>query len=249
MAETAISVPSVRSERAFFGGMTLLVTAVVLWGFAPSFLLRGLVPLEIHSYLDPPPQPIRWLYILHGLVFTAWVALAAAQVALVASRRTDVHRRLGRVALGLMPAMVALGLAVSSYAALHGFHDVPLPPDGFLAVPVFVLSLFAAFVAAGLVERRTPQAHKRWMLLAMIAVAEAAWTRIAWLNPPDVPPWLSTELVLLVPLAAWDVARLGRPHRVTLWGGGAMVAAYSLRLWVGSTPAWLALVHGVFGNR
>ncbi len=239
--------PSEQSDHAFFSGMTLLTTAIVLWGFAPSFFLRGLVPPAGHSYLDPPSQPIRWLYIAHGLVFTVWVALGLTQVALVASGQTGLHRRLGRTAFVLVPAMVVMGLAVSGYATRHGFHDVAVPSAVFSTVPVSDIALYCAFVTAGLATRRQPQAHKRWMLFAMIAIAEAGWARIDALNPGSLPPWVSTELVLLVPIIAWDLTRLGRLHVATLWGSTAIAGAFSLRLWVGATPAWLALVRGVFG--
>lgn len=241
--------PSQQSERAFFSGMTLLTTAIVLWGFAPSFFLRGFVPLSLHSYLDPPLQPIRWLYIAHGLVFTSWIALGLTQVVLVASGRTDLHRRVGPIAFVLAPAMVVIGFAVSGYATVHGFHDVPVPvpPATFSTVPLSDLVLYSAFVTAGLAGRRQPQTHKRCMLFAMIVIAEAGWVRIDALNPASLPPWVSTELVLLVPIIAWDLTRLGRLHVVTLWGTAAMALGFSLRLWVGATPAWLSLVRGVAG--
>ena len=232
-------------EHAFFQGMMLLTTLIILWGFAPSFFLRGMVPPTVHSYLDPPLQPIRWFYITHGLVFSMWVALALTQVALVATGRTAIHRRLGQVAFVLAPCMVAIGLAASAYATRHGFHDVPIPAATFSTVPVADVMLYAAFVAAGLVTRKQPQAHKRWMLLAMIVVAEAGWARIAPLNPESLPAWASTELVLLLPIVAWDLARLGRLQAATLWGGTAIVVVFSLRLWVGATPAWLALMKAL----
>jgi len=239
--------PSQRVEHAFFLGMTLLTTVIVLRGFAPSFFLRGIVAPGGHSYLDPPLQPIRWLFIAHGLIFSSWIALTLTQVTLVASGRTDLHRRLGRVAFGLAPLMVVIGTIVAGYAALHGFHDVPMPSATFVTVPVCDLVLYAAFVTAGLAARPQPQTHKRWMLLAMIVIAEAGWGRIDALNPQSLPPWVSTELVLLLPLIAWDLTRLGRLNAATLWGGIAMACAYSLRLWVGASPAWLAIVKSALG--
>ena len=247
MVAIASTRSSAQYEQAFFLGMTLLTTLIIFWGFAPSFFLRGMVPLTVHSYLDPPLQPIRWFYIAHGLVFSMWMIFALTQVALVATGRTAVHRRLGRVAFVLAPCVVAIGLAATVYATRHGFHDVPLPAAIFSTVPVSGLMLYGTFVAAGLAARGQPQAHKRWMLLAMIAISEAAWHRIDALNSHSVPPWLSTELVLLLPIAAWDLKRLGRLHVVTLWGGAALVGVFSLRLWVGTTPAWLALMKGVTG--
>ncbi|MDE2261320.1 MAG: hypothetical protein KGL45_02225 [Gammaproteobacteria bacterium] len=236
-----------RYDHAFFQGMMLLATLIILWGFAPSFFLRGMVPLTVHSYLDPPWQPIRWLYIAHGLVFSMWVTLALTQVALLVTGRTVLHRRLGRVAFVLAPCMVAIGLAATAYATRHGFHDVPMSAITFSTVPVSDLALFSAFVTAGLLLRRQQEMHKRWMLFAMIVVAEAGWARVDILNPARLPPWFSTELVLLVPIVVYDLVRLGRPHVVTLWGSAAIAATFSLRLWVGATPAWHALVTGLGG--
>lgn len=234
-------------ERAFFSAMTLLTTVIILWGFAPSFFLRGIAPPVVHSYLDPPLRPIRWLYIAHGLLFSLWVALCLTQVGLVASGRSAVHRRLGRIAFVLAPVMVLVGLIVSAYATRHGFHDVRVPAVTFSTVPVFDLVLYAAFVTAAILTRRQPQTHKRWMLFAMIAIAEAGWARIDALNPATLPPWLSTELVLLLPIIAWDLLRLGRLNVATLWGSLAITAVFSLRLWLGATPAWHALMGGISG--
>jgi len=247
MAAIASTRPSALSERAFFSGMALLTTAIILWGFAPSFFLRGIAPPLVHSYLDPPLQPIRWLYIAHGLVFSLWVALCLTQVSLVASGRSAVHRRLGRIAFVLAPVMVVFGLVVSSYAARHGFHDVAVPAVTFSTVPVSDLLLYAAFVTAAIVTRRQPQTHKRWMLFAMIVIAEAGWARIGALNPASLPQWLSAELLLLLPIIAWDLMRLGRLNVATVWGSLAITAVFSLRLWLGATPAWHALVGGISG--
>ena len=247
MAAIAGPRSSAQFEHTFFQGMMLLAGLIVLWGFAPSFFLRGFVPLTVHSYLDPPLQPIRWLFIAHGLVFSIWIALALTQIALVATGNLAVHRRLGLVAFVLAPGMVVVGLVASAYAARHGFHDVPLPAATFSIVPISILILYSAFVAAGLAARTQPAAHKRWMLLAMIVIAEAGWDRIDALNPQSLPVWVSTELVLLLPIVIWDLARLGRLHATTLWGSVAIAGVFSLRLWVGGSHAWLALVMAVTG--
>ena len=238
--------PTVQNDHAFFQWMMLLATVIILWGFAPSFFLRGMVPPSVHSYLDLPAQPIRWLYIAHGLVFTMWVALVVTQVALVATRRVTIHRRFGRVAFVLAPCMVAIGLTATAYATRHGFHDVPISAVPFSTVPISDLALFSVFVTAGLTYRRRPQVHKRWMLFAMLVVAEAGWARIEMLNPTYLPPWVSTELALLLPIVAWDLVRLRRLHIVTLLGCVAIAGTFSLRLWVGETDAWQALVRGVW---
>jgi hypothetical protein len=239
--------PNRRADGLFFQIMTLLMAIVVVWGFAPSYFLRGLVPMIGHSYLDNPPQPIRWLYLVHGAIFTTWMALSVVQVVLIAVRRVDLHRQLGRAALLLAPVMLGLGLAASVYATRHGFHDIPVPSASFLTIPLFDLLLFAILVAIGLIQRRQPQTHKRCMLLAMMAVAEAGWARIPPLNPAGLPLWMGTELILLVPLVLWDLRRLRRLHPATLWGGLAFIATNSLRYGIGASPLWLSMLRPITG--
>jgi uncharacterized membrane protein YozB (DUF420 family) len=88
-----------------------------------------------------------------------------------------VHRRLGWVGAGLAVAMVVLGIVGSLIAASRptGFIDIPVPPLQFLVVPFNLVIIFGIFVTLGIVNRRDSQSHKRYMILAAIALMEAAW--------------------------------------------------------------------------
>jgi hypothetical protein len=166
----------------------------------------------------------------------------------VAAGRVDLHRRLGVAGAGLAVALVLLGTVGALMAASRpgGFINVPVPPLVFLAVPLSVLVLFVAFVSLAFANRRRPQSHKRLMLLATIALAEAGvarWPFAIMETPLPVPGIGMTELCLdlcLVPLLVWDLASRGRPHPVTLWGGAALIASQPLRFVLMGTDAWLA---------
>lgn len=67
-------------ERKFYIRMAWFLVALVFIGFAPSFYLK---PLGL-SYPRPNPPLIANL-LLHGTVFTAWMAIFLAQVSLVAA--------------------------------------------------------------------------------------------------------------------------------------------------------------------
>src|SRR3954451_8111024 len=82
------------SERKFYSRMALFLVFLVLLGFAPSFYLRGIVP----SYPRPNPT-LPPAVILHGTVFTAWMALIVAQTQLIAARKHEIHMRLGKLAM------------------------------------------------------------------------------------------------------------------------------------------------------
>ena len=89
--------PSVarKTDRLFFTGMALACALMLYLGFLPSFFHRS---AEL-----PPLTP---LYQLHGVLFTAWIALFVVQATLVAGGRIDIHRALG-VAGAVLAAIVS----------------------------------------------------------------------------------------------------------------------------------------------
>ena len=234
------------SERLFYTGFAVTIAAAVVLGFARTFFFRAWYPewARVHG------APETFFYI-HGTVFTAWLLLLIAQTSLVGAGRVDLHRRLGVLGTGLAVAIVLLGTVGALMAARRptGFIDVPVPPLQFLAVPFADLALFAAFVSLAFVHRRRPQSHKRLMLLATIALAEAGVARwpFAFMNTAlPIPGIGMTELCLdlfLVPMLIWDLASRGRPHPVTLWGGLALIVSQPLRFWLMGTPAWLGFAR------
>src|SRR5687767_5107095 len=140
-----------RYDRLFFGGMGVLLAAIAVAGFAPTFYLR--------SWFGAPPTvggstELTPLAQIHGAVFTAWMVLFIVQTSLIASRRVKVHRRLGIA--GAVPAvmMVVVGWMTATAAAARGATPPGAEPLQFLAVPLFDLVLFAIFVGTALMRRR-----------------------------------------------------------------------------------------------
>src|SRR5688500_13889973 len=107
------------------------------------------------------------------------------------------------VVLGTVGALIAAGRPT-------GFIDVPVPPLQFLVVPLAAIALFGVFVTLGIVNRRRPQSHKRFMILASIALVEAAvarWPFAVMAAPLPVPGFSTLELfvdLFLVPMVVWD---------------------------------------------
>jgi hypothetical protein len=75
------------TDRRFFTGLAVAVALSVFAGFAPTYYLKGLYGTRA---LSP------FLH-FHGMLFTSWILLFVTQTALVAAKRTDLHRRLGIV--------------------------------------------------------------------------------------------------------------------------------------------------------
>ena len=229
------------SERRFFTGMALAILAVVFVGFSRGFYLRMLFPDH--------PAPAEPFFAVHGIVYSAWIILLLAQVRLVAHGRLDLHRRIGTFGAALAVVMVVLGTIGALIAARRpgGFVGVPLPPLQFLAIPMFEMVLFPAFVAIGLAKRRDPQAHKRWMMLATLGILTAAVARIPIVDRLGPPAFFAGVDLFIVALAVWDFRTRGRLHPATLWGGLVLMASQPLRLVVSGTDGWLAFAKWATG--
>ncbi|GIL06785.1 hypothetical protein FBR04_18060 [Betaproteobacteria bacterium PRO7] len=241
MAAPITSTSRTAAEHRFFTAMALAVLVTVFVGFSRSFFLRPMFP--------DWPAPYETIFYVHGTVFAAWVGLLLVQTSLVAAGRTDLHRKAGVFGALLAVAMLILGTVAALIAARRatGFVGVPVPPLQFLAVPIFDMVLFPAFVALALFRRREPQYHKRLMLLATIVLTTAAIAR--WPGVFELGPLAFFGLtdLFVVALAIWDRRVLGRLHPVTLWGGLTLVASQPLRLVVSGTDAWLAFARWATG--
>lgn len=234
--EAAPRAPKVsrRRERLFYTGMAVVFLFVVFAGFARSYYLK--------PYFGTPPAMTPLLH-LHGLIFSAWLVLLLAQTLLVAAKRTRIHMRLG-IAGG---ALAALMILVGTYTAVVRAKIVEVPPGSaspliFLTIPLGDMLVFALLVGAAFHYRRRPDAHKRLMLLATVAILPAAVARLPFDFIQQVGPLAFfglTDLFVLVMLA-YDTLARGRPHRATVLGGLLLVASHPLRLSVGHTQAWLS---------
>ena len=227
--------PNARSaEHRFFSAMALGILMLALAGFARTYFLRPLLAAP-----TPALPTLTPLIHLHGALFTAWVVLFLVQVRLVAARRLDLHRRLGVAGVVLATTMIAVGTLTAVHGAGRGVAPFGIEPRRFLLVPLVAVALFALFATAGIVRRRDPQSHKRFMLLATIALlppAIARWVLLLGLGPPVI---FAIATLLLVPLVVWDLRTLRRLHPVTLWAGSLLVVSGPLRLLLSRTDGWL----------
>jgi len=209
------------AERRFYSRMALFLIALVFFGFAPSFYLRGVVP----SY--PRPNPTLPLSVLiHGGLFTLWMVLVVAQTQLVAAGRRDVHMKLGLatvlIALALIPIMYLAAVWQVARANQPPFTD----PLTWTVIPLAVIVPFALLIWQGWAHRRNAQWHKRLMLsAAILIVAGPAIARLP-LAPPTLAGFtfqLILGLGLFIPLFVWDRRTQGHIHLAT-WLGFAMGA-------------------------
>jgi hypothetical protein len=219
----------------FFGVAALALSVFMVLSFARTYYLRPAFDL---------PALIPMLQ-LHGAVFTAWLIVFVVQTRLVASHRIDLHRTLGLWSVGLAALVVAMGVATAIDTAIR----IPLRPSGrtgvqFLIIPLTTIALFAVFVTLGIALRKRAAAHKRLMVLAMIAILAPATTRLITLfGVRDYSMLVQIAVPSL--FVAWCLIadwRAGRGvHAVYAIGGAIIIASWPLRNWIATTDAWRAV--------
>lgn len=223
-----------RRERLFYTGMAVAVVITVFAGFARTYYLR---PYFASSSLPP-------LLHLHGVVFTSWLLLLLAQTALVAAKRTDIHRRLGIAGAIVAALMVGIGTATAIIRA----KVVEVPPGTpsplvFLAIPLGDMLVFSILIVAGFYFRRRADVHKRLMLLATIAILPAATARLpfAFIEQAGPVAFFGLADLFIVACLLYDVVVRRHLHRATVLGGLLIVISQPLRIFIGSTNAWLTV--------
>ena len=239
MESSVISSDRSLAERRFYSGMAIAIFLSVLVGFARSFFLRPLFPEHLS-----PSEPV---FYVHGVAFTMWIVLFVAQVVFISRRRTDLHKTVGPWAGVLVAVMVVLGVYGALTAASRGFLGLPVPPLQFLAVPMFDMIVFPAFIIIAFIKRHEAQSHKRWMLLAtlnLITAAIARWPLLEGLGPLA---FFGITDLFIVALAVWDLRSRGKLHRVTVIGGLLMIISQPLRIIISGTAAWLAFATWATG--
>ncbi len=215
------------SRPRFFAVIALALSVFTIIGFSRTYYFRFLTDL----------QPLSLLVHLHGLVFTAWLAVFVAQTRLVAANRIDLHVKLGiaAVAIALLVLMVGF-LTMAVKANEPRIHPSGLTPSQFTVVGVTSLGMFAAFVALGIALRRRADAHKRLMVLAMIAVLTPPSSRVlTMLGLREF--WVYLVPVIPALFIGWcvfhDLRHRGTVHPVFAIGGPLMVALWPFRLMAG----------------
>jgi hypothetical protein len=191
--------------------MGVFMLAVVLIGFAPTWWLRS-------SDLARPP--VTLLLHIHGLVFLGWLLLFTIQGGLISARRHDLHRLFGTWSIGFAVVLVLLGLWVGFAQAIRNVETGGDRALSWLFVPTAYILVFAALVAAGYWNRRTPQTHKRLMLAATVVMLDPAFGRMGLFPREGDYGWLNWWLMpaVLLALIPWDLRQRGRVHSATIAG-------------------------------
>ncbi len=223
-------------ERRFFFIMAVICALTIFAGFAASYYLKGVFHV---------PPPLSAMTRVHGVIFTAWVALFVAQAGLIDRGNPALHRRLGLLGVLLFGIVVAVGVVTAINAGRLG-HAPPgsPPPLVFMVVPLAAMAAAAGLVGAALWNRARRDAHMRYMLAAFIAMTPPATHRLMLgAGQPGKALWIAFAIMdtLLGIAVLYDVRARGRVHPAYVWSAATFAAVEGVVVWAYSSPAWLVI--------
>ena len=233
MASIAQDIPLTSSgdDRFFVRGAVIIALTIVA-GFSVQYLMGR------STFYAPP------LVHAHAIVFMGWVAIYLTQNLLIGSRRLDIHRKLGWIAVGWLGPMVLLGCLVTLNMVRGGRVPFFFRPLQFLVFDPMTLFFFAGLTIAAVTMRRQTDWHRRLHFCGMSLLLGPAFGRL--LPLPLLQPWAweaAFAAGLLFPLAGVlsDLRRKGKIHPAWRYGIGAMIACLVLTEAVTYSPVGSAL--------
>jgi hypothetical protein len=225
------------TDRKFYTAMAVVMAAIVFAGFAPTYYLKQQFGA---------PQ-LDFVVHAHGLVFSTWIALFFTQTVLIASGRTDLHRKLGIVGAILAALMIVLGVLAAIHAIRTNHTPPGIDPRSFLVLPLFDIVIFAILVGSGVALRRQSETHKRLMLLATICMLDAAIARMPGFLDLGPPAFFAVQDLLVLAGPVYDYISRRRIHPAYIWGGLLIILSQPIRLVVSMTPLWLTFGDWIKG--
>ncbi|HYX31050.1 MAG TPA: hypothetical protein VE863_21115 [Pyrinomonadaceae bacterium] len=221
-----------RRERIFYTGMSITIAITVFAGFSRTWFLR-----PYFSQL----QALIPLLVIHGIIFSSWIALFVTQTSLIATKRRRTHMRLG-VAGGVLACLMLIVGSVTAIIRAKSPSPIPgINPLSFLTIPLGDMLVFAILIGSAFYFRYKLDIHKRLMLLGTMALLPAAVARLpfAFIEQSGPLAFYGLSDLFIVPCIAFDIVARGRPHRATMLAALLLVLTQPLRLIIGGTHAWL----------
>jgi len=227
------------TDRRFFMVMAFVVAVVVAAGFGPSYA----------SSLPPPGLPF-WVH-LHGAAMSAWIMLFGVQAWLIARRNIRLHKILGWLSIGLVLAIVPLGVATNLLAIKRGATPPFFQPAEMMAADLLDVSLFSGLFAAALLLRRNAAWHKRLMLCGAVLLTWPAVARLIPLRALGLRHIIPASIGIVIALALvgplYDLVTRRRIHPAYFWGVGVILISHPLHALIASQPAVKAFADRLAG--
>ena len=230
-----------KNRLTFFTAIAIIGIIAILVGFSKTFI----IPLVSGTKTWP-----LTIY-AHAFFVFGWVIIFLTQSLLIQNKKYKIHIFIGRWA-----AFIAVGAAISIIpASLFQIERELKEGLGQTAISSIVgslasASMFLILVTLGILNRKRPQVHKRFMLLATIILIWPAWFRWRHYFPsverPDI--WfavvLSDSLILVAFI--WDWLKNKYIHPALLYGGLFIIAENVMEILLFDSKGWRVLANSLY---
>lgn len=180
---------------------------------------------------------------LHAISMLTWIGMLVAQPLLIRTRRLAWHRRLGQASYVVAPLVVITALILAQLRIGQATPET-LPFQQFiLFLGVSASVLFALIWGLGVLYRREPALHARYMAGTALTLIDPSLARVLIFWIPSVPPpfyqFITFGLVYTILLVLIALDRKSKRGRSALWVLLALfVTLHALIMLVPGTSAW-----------
>lgn len=229
----------------FYLAMALAMNVVTFWGFSGTYFAPL---LSKESAFGGNVADLPAIVHLHGLSFFLWYLVLLWQAALIFKSNHRLHRRTGMFSVGLVAVMTITGLIIIP-VNIYNESQTSGPPIWTLFGPVILstLFLFVGYYTLALLNRKRPDRHKRYMILASAPALGAAVFRIllSILGPNlwNIPAGLFLTNAFIVAGMLHDRRVDGRVHKVYWIGIAVCLTVEVLLIALPHTPIGKALLR------
>jgi hypothetical protein len=221
---------------------------------------------NIHKFIDGT-LTYPWVVHVHAAFFVGWLVFFTVQILLVRQQKLSSHRRWGMAGAGLAGTMVVLGVFTGILTESLKF-GTPDADARYLSVMFADMLVFASLIAAAILWRSHPAAHKRLILVATLVLTDAGFGR--WLSPAmsdwiggknfwDIPTFAEAAwpffrhqylpaYVLMASVGLYDLATRRRLHPAYVAGVAWCVLVDLLGGWLYYQPFWNNIALGIIGH-
>jgi hypothetical protein len=189
-------------DKYFYFAMSLLILAVVVYGFSHTMGQRLFHPTT------PPP----FILYIHATIFFGWLAFFIFQSALIRTRNARLHRLTGWFGVALGVVIPVLGVSTAITMTRREISSDPSAAS-FMLVPFFDVTCFLVTFALAIYWRKKPEFHRRLILIASCALTAAGFGRFPSYLLPSPIFYAGVDLLILLGVAR-DLIVTRRIHQV-----------------------------------
>lgn len=221
-----------REKRSPFYLIILIMSVlIIIGGFGPTYIS----PMMKNTFVGKP------FIHLHAAIFFSWTLLLVIQPSLVKLGQVHVHKKIGITSIVLALSMIVIGLTVAiSTTKMSVGTQEENQAKAFLLLPITDIILFAILITSAFINFRNPEAHKRLILLATLAILPAAFARFFFfIGISNLPLTLFVMDSFLYAGIIYDLIKRRKIHSVYIWGGVLLVFVHLSRVFIMQTEIWL----------